>query len=306
VPSASIALIDRGEIAFARAFGESATPDTLYQAASLSKFVAAIGAMRLVEEGTLELDQDVNEALTSWRIPPSDFDRERKVNSRGLLSMTAGIGVPGFLGYEPGAPLPALTEILNGTPPANSAPITLVKQPGTYAYSGGGYEIAEALMQDVTGKQFPELMQALVLGPAGMTASSFEQPVPAHFATKAASGHFSDGSELPGRWQIFPEHAAASLWSTPTDIAKLLVALVKGWHGASTLLSSDTLGQMLTQQNGGPYGLGAAITGDGSSLVLMKRGQMSAIRAISFSTPRPAREWSCSPIPTTARSWPRP
>src|SRR6476661_7027565 len=119
VPSVSIALIDEGRIAFARAYGKDATPDTLYQAASLSKFVAAIGAMRLVEEGTLELDQDVNEALTSWRIPPSDFDRERKVNSRGLLSMTAGIGVPGFLGYEPGAPLPALTEILNGTPPAN-------------------------------------------------------------------------------------------------------------------------------------------------------------------------------------------
>jgi CubicO group peptidase (beta-lactamase class C family) len=275
IPSASVALIDEGRIAFANAYGENATPDTVYQAASLSKFVAAVGAMRLVEDGTLDLDQDVNDKLTSWRVPSNALDATHKVTLRGLLSMTGGIGVPGFLGYEAGAPLPTLPQILDGSPPANSPPVTVIAVPGSaYHYSGGGYEIAEALMQDATGKPFPHLMQDLVLGPIGMTASSFDQPPGAAFAAKAASGHFGDGTELPGRGHVFPEHAAAGLWSTPTDLAKLLVELADVWQGLSSIfLRRQTLEEMLTPQNGGPYGLGAAIAGDGASLVLMKRGQ---------------------------------
>jgi CubicO group peptidase (beta-lactamase class C family) len=275
IPSASVALIDEGRIAFANAYGENATPDTVYQAASLSKFVAAVGAMRLVEDGTLDLDQDVNDKLTSWKVPSNALDATHKVTLRGLLSMTGGIGVPGFLGYEAGAPLPTLPQILDGSPPANSPPVTVIAVPGSaYHYSGGGYEIAEALMQDATGKPFPHLMQDLVLGPMGMTASSFDQPPGAAFAAKAASGHFGDGTELPGRGHVFPEHAAAGLWSTPTDLAKLLVELADVWQGLSSIfLRRQTLEEMLTPQNGGPYGLGAAIAGEGASLVLMKRGQ---------------------------------
>jgi CubicO group peptidase (beta-lactamase class C family) len=275
IPSASIALIDEGRIAFARAYGKDATPETLYQAASLSKFVAAIGAMRLVQDGALALDQDVNDKLTSWKVPSNEFDATHKVTLRGLLSMTGGIGVPGFLGYEAGAPIPTLRQVLDGVPPANSAPVTVIAVPGSgYRYSGGGYEIAEALMQDATGKPFPQLMQDLVLGPMGMTDSSFDQPPSAALAGKAASGHFSDGKELPGSWHVFPEHAAAGLWSTPTDLAKLLVQLADVWQGLSSIfLRRDTLEEMLTPQNGGPYGLGAAVAGDGASLVLMKRGQ---------------------------------
>ena len=275
IPSASLALIDEGCIAFAHAYGKDATPDTVYQAASLSKFVAAIGAMRLVDDGTLDLDQDVNDKLTSWRVPSNALDATHKVTLRGLLSMTGGIGVPGFLGYEAGAPLPTLPQILDGAPPANSPPVTVIAVPGSaYHYSGGGYEIAEALMQDATGKPFPQLMQDLVLGPMGMAASSFDQPPAAAFAAKAASGHFGDGTELPGRWHVFPEHAAAGLWSTPTDLAKLLVELADVWQGLSSIfLRRQALEEMLKPQNGGPYGLGAAIAGDGASLVLMKRGQ---------------------------------
>ena len=275
VPSVSIALIDEGRIAFARAYGQDATPTTLYQAASLSKFVAAIGAMRLVENGTLKLDEDVNETLTSWTVPTNEFDSTHKVTLRGLLSMTGGIGVPGFLGYAVGAPLPTLAQILDGAPPANSPPVTVIAVPGSaYHYSGGGYEIAEALMQDATGKPFPQLMRELVLDPMGMTNSSFDQPPNAALMARATSGHFGDGKELPGRFHLFPEHAAAGLWSTPTDLAKLLVQLAHTWQGFSSIfLHRRTLQEMLTPQNGGPYGLGAAVAGDGASLVLMKRGQ---------------------------------
>jgi CubicO group peptidase (beta-lactamase class C family) len=275
VPSVSLAVIEEGRIAFAKAYGGDATPETLYQAASLSKFVTAIGAMRLVEQGMLDLDQDVNAKLTSWRVPANEFDAEHKVTLRGLLSMTGGIGVPGFIGYDPGAPLPTLTQILDGAPPANSPKVTVIAVPGSgFRYSGGGYEIAEALIRDATSKAFPSLMQELVLEPAGMTRSTFAQPLPAVLQAGAASGHYADGRELPGRWRVCPEHAAAGLWSTPTDIAKLLVRLAESWHGFSSLvLRRETLQEVLTRQNGGPYGLGAAIAGDGASLALMKRGQ---------------------------------
>jgi len=275
VPSVSIALIDEGRFAFARAYGKDATPTTLYQAASLSKFVAAIGAMRLVENGTLKLDEDVNETLTSWTVPTNEFDSTQKVTLRGLLSMTGGIGVPGFLGYAVGAPIPTLAQVLDGAPPANSPPVTMIAVPGSaYHYSGGGYEIAEALMQDATGKPFPQLMRGLVLDPMGMAESSFDQPPNAALMARATSGHFGDGKELPGRFHLFPEHAAAGLWSTPTDLAKLLVQLAHTWQGFSSIfLHRRTLQEMLTPQNGGPCGLGAAVAGDGASLVLMKRGQ---------------------------------
>ena len=275
IPSVSLALIDRDSIAFARAYGENATPNTLYQAASLSKFVTAVGAMRLVDQKTLALDDDVNAKLTSWKVPTNGFDKAHPVTLRGLLSMTAGIGVPGFLGYAVDAPLPNLTQILYGAPPANSPPITVIAEPGSkYLYSGGSYEIAEALMVDTAQSQFPDLMDRLVLKPAGMDNSSFVQPLPRERETQAVMGHFGDGKEVLGGWHVFPEHAAAGLWSTPTDIANLLLQISRSWRGASSLfLKPETTREMLTPQNGAPYGLGAAIGTANGSPILMKRGQ---------------------------------
>lgn len=167
IPAASIALIDKDQIAFARAYGDGVTPDTLFQAASLSKFVTAIGALRLIDQKRLSLDADVNAELTSWKVPTNAFDKDHPVTLRGLLSMTGGVGVPGFVGYEVGAPLPTLTQILDGAPPANSPPVTVIAMPGSaYHYSGGGYEIAEALMADTLHAPFLEAMDALVLKPA--------------------------------------------------------------------------------------------------------------------------------------------
>ena len=275
IPSVSLALIDQDSIAFARAYGENATPNTLYQAASLSKFVAAVGAMRLVDQKTLALDEDVNAGLTSWKVPANGFDKTHPVTLRGLLSMTAGVGVPGFLGYAVDAPLPNLTQILYGDPPANSPPITVIAEPDSkYAYSGGGYEIAEALMIDVAQAPFPDLMDRLVLKPAGMSKSTFAQPLPHERETQAVMGHLADGKEVLGGWHVFPEHAAAGLWSTPTDLANLLLAISRSWRGASSLfLLPETVRGMLAPRNGGPYGLGAAITTSNGSLIVMKRGQ---------------------------------
>ena len=275
VPSLSLALIDEGRIALVRAYGAGATPDTLYQAASLSKFVTAVGAMRLIEAGQLILDEDVNARLTSWRVPANAFDKDHAVTLRGLLSMTGGIGVPGFTGYAAGAPLPALTQILDGMPPANSPPVTVIAVPGSaYHYSGGGYEIVEALVSDIAHVPYPEVMEDLVLEPSGMRHSTFTQPLPQHLAGQAAAGHFGDGKEIPGRWRVVPEHAASGLWSTPSDLANLLILVGRAWRGESRLfLAPGTVREMLTRQNGGPYGLGAAIAEENGAPLVMKRGQ---------------------------------
>ena len=275
IPSVSFALIDGDRIAFAQAYGSSSTPETIYQAASLSKFVTAVGAMRLVEAKRLELDADVNASLASWKVPQNGFDKDHPVTLRELLSMTAGIGVPGFLGYAIGDEVPNLTQILYGVPPANSPPITVIAEPGSvYRYSGGSYEVAEALMVDTMGASFPDLMKVAVLDPAGMSRSSFVNTLPADLDRQAMHGHLADGSEIPGGYHVFPEHAAAGLWSTPTDLANLLILVGRAWRGESQLfLAPETAREMLTPQNGGPYGLGAAIGKADGVLAVMKRGQ---------------------------------
>jgi CubicO group peptidase (beta-lactamase class C family) len=290
VPSVSYAVMDGDRIVTARARGEGATPDTLYQAASISKFVAAVGAMRLIDQEKLDLDQDVNARLTSWSSPANAFDKDYAVTLRGLLSMTAGIGVPGFLGYERGATLPTLPQILDGTPPANSPPVTFIAPPGTYHYSGGSYEIAEALMIDVAQMPFPTLMDRLVSKPAGMDNSTFDQPLPQALADRAVAGHDGDGKEIAGGWHVYPEHAAAGLWSTPTDLANLLLLVGRAWRGESRLfLKPETAREMLTPQNGGLYGLGVAIGDADGSLVLMKRGQNAGYQAYLILLPAEAK-----------------
>jgi CubicO group peptidase (beta-lactamase class C family) len=275
IPSVSVALVERGELAWARAYGDGASTRTLYQAASLSKLVTAVAVLRLVQQGRLDLDRNSNADLVSWRLPESDLARGHPVTLRGLLSMTGGIGVPGYLGYEPGSPLPSLVEILDGAPPANSPPVRIEYVPGSrYAYSGGGYEILHALIQDTTGQSFDEAMRDLVLRPAGMADSVFVQPLPGPLAPRAATGHHADGAELPGGWRVVPELAAGGLWSTPTDLAKLLIEIGRAYRaGQSQVLDRETARAMLSRQNGGPYGLGGAVAGSGRDLVLMKRGQ---------------------------------
>jgi len=275
IPSVSIALIDKGELVAARAFGEGVSARTLYQAASLSKLVTAVAALRLANQQRLDLDRDVNAGLVSWQVPATPLTRGHPVTLRGLLSMTGGIGVPGYLGYEPGSPLPSLVQILDGIPPANSPPVRVEYVPGSrFLYSGGGYEIVQAVIEDATRRSFDAALQELVFRPLGMADSRFIQPLPTELASRAATGHRADGSELPGGWRVVPELAAGGLWSTPSDLAKLLIDVGRTYRGeGGTLLSHEMAVAMLTRQNGGPYGLGAAIGGAGYSLVLLKRGQ---------------------------------
>lgn len=287
VPSVGVALIDGGRLAWTRAWGDGTSERTLYQAASLSKLVAAVAALRLVDQGRLDLDRDVNADLRAWHVPATPLTAGHPVTLRGLLSMTAGISVPGYPGYAPGAALPTLAQILDGAPPANSAPVRVEGRPGSrYAYSGGGYEIVQALVEAKAGP-FAAALRDLVFAPAGMNDSLFAQPLPDALGGRAARGHDGGGAELPGGWRVIPELAAGGLWSTPTDLARLLLEIVRAFRGEThALIRRRSAQAMLTAQNGGPYGLGGAVAGTGRALVLMKRGQNIGYQSYMLVFPR--------------------
>jgi CubicO group peptidase (beta-lactamase class C family) len=274
IPSFSIAVIVADRMVLAKAYGDAA-PDTLYQAASLSKTVAAVAALRLVQAGRLDLDRDVNDQLITWKLPESELTNGHPVTLRGLLTMTAGVGVPGYGGYSRGAARPNTMQILEGAAPANSRPVRVEQAPGmAYAYSGGGYQIVQALVEDATRESFAEAAKSLVLKPAGMARSVYELPDRRRTASEVAEGHTKEGSALPGGWRDIPELAAGGLWSTPTDLANFLISLSKSYRGEPEGILSRSLAQsMMTRNPVGPYGLGAAIVGAGPTLALLKRGQ---------------------------------
>ena len=271
VPGVSIAVIENGRLSWARGFGvkeagmpEPVAPTTLFQAASISKPVAATGMLRLVERGTLQLDTDVNRYLKSWKVPDNQFTTTEKVTLRRLVSHSAGLTVHGFPGYAVTAPVPSVVQVLNGTPPANTAAVRPDTFPGAISrYSGGGTTVMQQLLVDVTGTAFPGLMRELVLGPAGMTQSTYEQPLPASRAPEAARAHGRNGVVVPGGWHIYPEMAPAGLWTTPTNLAKWAIAVADARAGRSTALLSQAMAtQMLTEQMGG-IGLGPFVNGSG-------------------------------------------
>jgi len=256
-PGISIAVINNGVIEWSRGYGvleagtaKSVTPDTIFQAASISKPVAALVALKLVEQGKLDLDEDVNRKLVSWKLPEDEFTREKKVTLRLLLSHRAGLtDNAGFHRAGATEPLPTLRDILESgkwTP----APIRVGFEPGSrFQYSGGGYCLMEQLLEDVSGKPFPVLARQLVLEPLGMTNSSFEQPLSIERAPNAAVGHRADGKPLKQKWNTYPATSAAGLWTTPTDLARFAIEIQNATAGQpNSTLTPGMVREMLTLQ----------------------------------------------------------
>jgi CubicO group peptidase (beta-lactamase class C family) len=257
VPGLSIAVIDDFKIAWAKGYGvkdvgssEPVTVHTLFQAGSISKPVAAVGALSLVQRGKLALDEDVNRRLKSWQVPDNEFTALRKVTLRHLLSHSSGLPVHGFGGYAVDSPIPTAVQILNGEPPANSLPVRVTMVPGTeFKYSGGGYVLTQLLMIDVTGEPFPAFMRESVLDRMGMADSTYEQPLPPQRASQAATGTRSGGDPVPGRWHVYPEMAAGGLWTTATDLARFAIETASSKRGkANHVLSEAMTREMLTPQ----------------------------------------------------------
>lgn len=277
VPAVSIAVLHQYSVVWSGAYGvlqagqaALARADTLFQACSISKAVTAVAVLRLVQDGTLDLDTDVNQYLRGWKVPANDT-WQPTVTIRQLLSHSAGINVPWFYGYHREQDIPSLEQILAGERPANTPGIRVSLLPGTrFRYSGGGYCVLQKLLSDVRQQRFPDLMRELVFSPAGMTDSTYEQPLPEANWGNACRGHRASGKPLAGGWHTMPEMAAAGLWTTATDLARFSIELQSAYSGkALHLLSTEMVHLFLSpeveREPSGFMGLGVWLDGRGET-----------------------------------------
>jgi CubicO group peptidase (beta-lactamase class C family) len=272
VNGVSIAVIHRGVIEWAQGFGVMSeggplvTAETLFQAGSISKPVAAMAALHQVQLGKLSLDADVNSVLTSWKLPDAPVAAGKPVTLRELLTHTGGTTVHGFPGYATDAPVPSLVQVLNGEKPANTPAIRTEAAPAAkWNYSGGGYTIMQQMLIDETKEPFAKLLHDTVLAPIGMTHSTYQQPLPAEMRASAATPYEADGKPVAGGAHTYPELAAAGLWTTPTDLARFCIEIQRSLKGEwNHVLSQEMTKQMLTRGMG-DYGLGLAIGGSASN-----------------------------------------
>ena len=274
-PGVSIAVIKDFKVQWAKGYGvadvKTGRPvevDTLFQAASISKPVTAMAAMKFVQDGRFTLDDDVNKLLKSWHVPESEFTREQPVTPRALFSHTSGADDGfGFPGYPPGAPLPTLVQILNGEKPSNVGPVKFARPPYQgYKYSGGGIVIMQVALTDMLGQPFDQIMQRTILGPLGMSNSTYRQPLPEAMQAHAAHAYDNNGMAMDAPWHVYPEQAAAGLWTTPTDLAQVALELQRALRGPSgTVLKEATAREMIAATGTGPFAVGFKIeqTGQG-------------------------------------------
>jgi CubicO group peptidase (beta-lactamase class C family) len=193
-----------------------------------------------------DLDEDINAYLTTWRVPANGGWQPR-VTLRHLLTHSAGLTECWYPGYAPGAALPSLRQTLQGEPPANTPPVRVVAMPGTqYRYSGSHYSVLQQVLVDVTRQPFPDLARRLVFDPLGMHHSGYEPDFPARHRD-GGHGHDAAGCRWPAVGGSRPRRAGAGLWTTPADLARLVLDVQAAWRGtAGCLLEPETARRMLT------------------------------------------------------------
>ena len=282
VPGVSIAVIKDFTIEWAKGYGmadvetgAAVTAETMFQAASISKTVAAMTSMKAIQDGRFTLDQDVNTILKSWKLPGGEFTKDRPVTPRGLMSHTSGTGDGfGFPGYAPHTRLPTLVQILDGEAPSSLPKVRLERPPLTgFKYSGGAVMIQQLALTDAVGRPLAQLAREWVLDPIGMSNSTYEQPLPASRETQAARAHDRAGARMGDPWHVYPEHAAAGLWTTPTDLAKFLIEVQKSLLGQSNRVLSRSMAQeMVTPVGVGPYAVGFQVEKQGEGWYFMHGG----------------------------------
>jgi CubicO group peptidase (beta-lactamase class C family) len=278
VPGLGIALVNHGKVEWVRGYGvlramsdPAVTGQTRFQAASISRPITALAALRLVQQGKLDLDRPLNEKLSSWKVPENDLTRSKPPTLRQALSHSAGFNVPAFVSQDKSTQ--TLVDLLEGK--GNSPPIVVESEPGTkFADSAGGYCVVQQLLMDVVGKPFPELMQELVLGPLAMSESTYEQPLPADWEAAAAVGHQAGQAPLARRWETCaPVLAASGLWSSPGDLAKVIVAVSQAWQGKRDAVLPQPLAKGMFAHQIGDAGLGFTLSGKSRPLAFSLRGK---------------------------------
>lgn len=279
VPGVSLAIVENGKLKWAKGYGTANTEtgtmvdtNTLFQAASISKPLAALAVLKMVEEGILDLDADVNSYLKDWKIPENKFTQDEKVTLRGLLSHTAGVTVHGFPGYRQTDHFPTIIEVLNGQ--GNTARIMVDTIPGSiWRYSGGGYTIMEKIIEDQSGLPFDEYMSKNIFQVIGMANSTYQQPLGKEFQGNVSAAYDAEGKIITGFWHNYPERAAAGLWTTPADLAKYCMEIQQVLAGKGDgILSRETIEMMLSRHQN-DWGLGPSLRWEHDSLIFMHGGK---------------------------------
>ncbi|RDW74927.1 hypothetical protein BP6252_06069 [Coleophoma cylindrospora] len=262
-PIVSVGILDAGEIS-SRVLGSprSANVDlrvkgstkpynqeTLFQACSISKPTTALAVLKMAQEGKLDLDASISEYLDREKLAYISTSQTQalvsKITLRMLLCHTSGLSVPGFGGYNK-PNIPSVAQILTGTYPANNAPVKLLRMPGqAYSYSGGGYTVIQLILETLMEKPFYQIMDELVLQPLNMTRSTFQ--VLSAIEKNYAPAYLTGQTPCDPDHHILPECAAAGLWTTPTDLLRVVQSLQ--WsleaddflekHWAETMLRED-------------------------------------------------------------------
>jgi CubicO group peptidase (beta-lactamase class C family) len=269
VPGVSVAVIHDFHIHWAKGYGtadvETGAPvdvHTLFQAASISKPVTAMAVLKAAQEGIFSLDDDINSILTSWHLDGGKFTSERPVTPRTLMSHVSGLGDGfGFPGYDPAGPIPTVIQILDGAPPSNTRPLFMERPPMTaMEYSGGGVLLMQQALVDARGRAFEDILRDDVLKPIGMADSTFEQPLRPQRDRHAARAHGPQGQARDAKWHVYPERAAAGLWTTASDLARFVIEVQKSSTGDSNrVLSRATTMNMLTPVGVGDYAVGFSL-----------------------------------------------
>ena len=289
VPGISIAIIKNGTLDWTMAYGKlqanttgTVNTETMFSVGSISKVGAALMVLKLVKQGSLDLDTDVNTYLKSWKIEANRFTEKHPVTLRKILSHTAGITVHGFADYMPEEQLPTTLQILNGVHPAKNSRIYVNTLVGSkYRYSGGGTTVIQQIVEDVTQQSFHDAADHLLFSQLNMKRSSYENPLPETFGN-IAKAHNRNGKPvaLPRGYQAMPEKAASGLWTTPSDLSKVILMLLNIYHGEDTgYLSNVLVKDMMTPVNPSNYGLGPRIKIDGDKVYFQHGGANDSYRA---------------------------
>ena len=273
VPGVSVAVIKDFRVQWEKGYGvadvETGAPvdaETMFQAASISKPVTAMAVVKAAEDGLFTLDTDINDILTSWTLDGAGFTDERPVTPRTLHSHTAGLGDGfGYPGYEPDGTIPTALQTLDGEGGSNTRRIFMERPPMTATeYSGGGLTLMQVALSDARGKAFEDIMRDDVLAPIGMTRSSFEQPISPENDRNAARGHGGEGEAMGPKWHVYPEMAAAGLWTTAGDLARLAVEVQNAYRGESDrVISRAGASEMLSPVGVGGFAVGFVISNQG-------------------------------------------
>jgi len=279
VPGVSIAIVENGKIKWAKGYGYANTKtgtkvdaNTLFQAGSISKPLAALSVLKLFENDSLELNKDVNYYLKDWQIPENRFTETKKVTLEKLLTHTAGMTVHGFLGYKQTDKFPEIIDVLNGN--GNTAKIMVDTIPGSiWRYSGGGYTVMEKIVEDVSGTSFDNYMSKNILLPIGMENSTYQQPITKEFQNNISGAYNRNGELIKGLWHNYPEQAAAGLWTTPSDLAMYCIEIQDILKGKKDgILTKETVEIMLTKHKN-DWGLGPSLKNEKDSLIFEHGGK---------------------------------